>query len=85
MAAIAMLILEASDYSPDGLLRFWKRVESDNGLQERAERLSREIPPKERVAIFESVMPALSAGRDRDAASTDVAERTVDSGKNDSI
>ena len=85
MAAIAMLILEASDYSPGGLLKFWKRVESDSLLQDKAERLSREIPPEERLAILESFMPSLSAGRDLEASSADVAETAVDASDNDSI
>ena len=85
MVAIAMMILEASDYSPDGLLRFWRRVDSNSLLHDKAERLSREIPPEERVAILEYFTPSLSAGRELDAVSTDVAERAADAGGNDSI
>ncbi len=85
MAAIALRILQTSDYSSEGLLRFWKRVESDSRLEKKTERLSRNIPPQERVAIFEAVMPPLSAGHGLDEASADVAGQADDSGENDSI
>jgi len=85
MAAIALLILDASDYSPDGLLEFWKRAESNDLLHEQVKRLSRDIPPKERGAIFEAVMPQLSVARKREEEPADVAGKTVDSGENDSI
>ncbi|MFV1974100.1 MAG: M48 family metalloprotease, partial [Thiohalobacterales bacterium] len=41
MADIAVNILAYSDYSPGGLLAFWKRVEGDADLQKRVKRLSR--------------------------------------------
>jgi len=85
MAAIASLILQASDYSPDALLKFWKRVESDNRLREKTERLSRDIPPKERLAIMEAVMPPIAPAHNRGEAPAEVARQTADSGGNSSI
>ena len=77
MAAIALLILEASDYSAEGLLRFWKRAGSDALLQEKVKRLSREIPPQERVAILESVMPEWPVVHNPTGEPTEVAEQSA--------
>ena len=85
MAAIALLILDASDYSPHGLLEFWKRAESNDLLQEQAKRLSRDIPPEERVAIFEAVMPQLSLAHKPEEDPADVVGQAVDSGGNNPI
>ena len=85
MAAIALRILEASDYSTEGLLKFWKRVESDKRLRDRTERLSREIPADERVAIFETVMPSVPPAHKLNEPPADVARQTADSGGNNSI
>ncbi len=85
MAAIALLILDASDYSPDGLLEFWKRAESNDLLREKAKRLSRDIPPNERVAIFEAVLPRLSSAHKREEEPVNVVGQATDSGENDSI
>lgn len=77
MAAIALLILEASDYSTEGLLRFWERAGSDSLFQEKINRLSREIPPRERVAILASVIPVLPVVHNPVREPTEVAEQTV--------
>ncbi|MGB5199358.1 MAG: M48 family metalloprotease [Sedimenticolaceae bacterium] len=77
MAAIALLILEASDYSTEGLLGFWKRAGSDALFQEKVKRLSREIPPQERVVILESVLPELPVVHNPARAPTEVAEQTL--------
>jgi len=59
MADIAVNILAHSDYPPGGLLAFWKRVEGDADLQKRVKRLSRKIPPAERVAYLEAAMQGM--------------------------
>ena len=61
MAEIALLILANSDYSPEGLLHFWRRAESDPELRVYLQRLSRNLSPGERVAILEAAMRALQA------------------------
>ncbi len=60
MADIAVNILAYSDYSPGGLLAFWKRAEADTKMQRRVKRLSRRIPPAERVAYLEAAMQGMS-------------------------
>lgn len=85
MAAIALLILEASDFSPDGLMQFWKRAGSNQQLQDRLKRLSRRIPPQERVAILETVMPRLPISRYPDKASDGLVKQTVYAGGEDPI
>jgi predicted Zn-dependent protease len=77
MAAIALLILEASNYSSEGLLRFWRRAGSDALPQGKVRRLSREIPPRERVAILQSVMPEPPVIHNPAPEPTEVAGQTV--------
>jgi len=64
MAEIALLILENSDYAPEGLLHFWRRAESDPESRVYLQRLSRNLSPGERVAILEAAMRALQAEHD---------------------
>lgn len=77
MATIAVSILEASRYSPQYLPAFWKRVESSELLQEKARRLSREIPPDEWVAVYGEHMPQPPAGAPPDRMSADAAKQTA--------
>ncbi|MGB5305111.1 MAG: M48 family metalloprotease [Gammaproteobacteria bacterium] len=85
MAAIALLILDGSSYSPEALLQFWKRAESDTLFQEKVNRLSRKLSPLERVTILEGVIPQLPARHDPDEASEEINKQTVHSGEKDSI
>ena len=85
MAAIALLVLDASDYSPDGLIQFWKRAESDTQLQKKVRRLSRRIPPRQRIAIFESVMPQRPTAQHPVDESADATQQRVHSGEKDAI
>lgn len=59
MAEIAVLILDESGYSTDGLLQFWKRAGTDRAAEEKLERLIRKTPPQERVAILEAALAQL--------------------------
>ena len=61
MADIAVQILARSEYPPQALLDFWKRVAVDDELERRVKRLSRRITPEERVAVLEAVMQGLPA------------------------
>jgi predicted Zn-dependent protease len=83
MAAITLMILETSDYSTDGLLQFWKRAESDTQLQKKLKRLSRRLPPEERIAIFESVKTLLPAADVADEKPAEITRQTVHSGEKD--
>jgi hypothetical protein len=85
MAMIATLILEASHYTTEGLLDFWRRAGSPELPLQQLERLVRELPPDERLAILEAVVLPVTAGREADNAATDDALQTVDSGEKDSI
>jgi hypothetical protein len=62
MADIALQILARSEYEPAALLAFWQRVEADEELQRRVERLSRRISPTQRVAALQAAMPGQPAG-----------------------
>jgi len=59
MADIALQILARSEYSPEALLAFWRRVVADDELQQRVKHLSRRISPAERVAVLEAAMQAM--------------------------
>ena len=82
MASIALMILRSSAYSPEALLAFWKRTGASIQMQRQVVRLSREISPQQRLAIFEDMMPRLPAAQTGD---TDPPVRTVDVGGMDSI
>jgi hypothetical protein len=78
MAEIALLILANSEYTPAGLLQFWRRVESDPGLGARVGRLGRNVTPGERVAILESAMTVLPAEGNEDVSGDDLASLSVE-------
>jgi predicted Zn-dependent protease len=67
MADIALQILARSEYSPQALLAFWKRVEADEQLQRRVKRLSRRISPTERVAVLETALQAMPVPEEQTA------------------
>jgi predicted Zn-dependent protease len=54
---IAMLILERSPYSPEGMLTFWQRIEQDDGLSKKTKRLRRDLSPLERTQMIETLLP----------------------------
>ncbi len=54
---IAMLILERSPYSPEGMLTFWQRIEQDDGLSKKAKRLRRDLSLLERTQMIEALLP----------------------------
>jgi hypothetical protein len=53
MAPIALLVLDRSDYGTEGLSDFWRRVDRDESLRERAAPLIRKVPPSERVELLQ--------------------------------
>jgi predicted Zn-dependent protease len=55
-AGIALLIISRTQYSPQALLDFWKRVAEDESLHEKYERLSRSLSPQERAAMMEQLI-----------------------------
>lgn len=54
---IAMLIMERSPYSSEGMLTFWQRIGQDDGLSKKAERLRRDLSPLERTQMIEALLP----------------------------
>jgi predicted Zn-dependent protease len=58
-ADIALLILSRTQYSPQGLLNFWKRVAADESLSYKYARISRGLTPQERVSILEKQISGL--------------------------
>jgi predicted Zn-dependent protease len=55
-AGIALLIISRTQYSPQALLDFWKRVAVDESLHEKYERFSRSLSPQERAAMMEKLI-----------------------------
>ena len=58
-ASIALLILSRSKYSPHALLDLWKRIAADETLQDRFERMSRDLSPQERAQMLEALIAEL--------------------------
>ncbi|UCB51046.1 MAG: M48 family metalloprotease [Deltaproteobacteria bacterium] len=56
-AEVAYMILVRSKYSPQAMVKFWKRVLGNEALQGKVKRLNRDLPPQERVAILEELLP----------------------------
>ena len=55
-AAIALLIISRTKYSPQALLNFWKRVAHNDALKKKVKRLNRDLTPQERVAMLEALV-----------------------------
>ncbi len=55
-ADIAFLIIARTQYSPQALLDFWKRVSEDETLYEKYERFSRSLSPRERAVMLENLI-----------------------------
>lgn len=58
-AMIAMLIMDRSKYSPEAMLTFWQRVQQDEDLLKKAERLKRDLSPLERTQLIEELLPEI--------------------------
>lgn len=53
-ADIAFVIISRTQYSPQALFDFWKRVADDESLYDKYERFSRSLSPWERAALLEN-------------------------------
>jgi predicted Zn-dependent protease len=69
-AGIALLIMTRTQYSPQALLDFWKRVAEDESLHDKYKRFSRGLSPQERVAMMEKLILKLPAGKNQFAKKT---------------
>jgi predicted Zn-dependent protease len=56
-AEVAYMILARSKYSPEAMVKFWKRVQQNEALQGKVKRLNRDLSPQERVEILEELLP----------------------------
>ena len=64
-AEVALLIISRTQYSPQALPNFWKRVAADESLNDKYERLSRSRPPRERAEMMEQLILKFSWGNNR--------------------
>lgn len=64
-AAISLLIISRTPYSPQALLDFWKRVAEDETLQDKYEHFSRSLSPRERAAMLEELLLISPEGKSR--------------------
>jgi predicted Zn-dependent protease len=55
-ADISYLIISRTQYSPQALLDFWKRIAEDEPLHDKYERFSRSLSPRERAAMLEDLL-----------------------------
>ncbi|MGD8660756.1 MAG: M48 family metalloprotease [Desulfobacterales bacterium] len=55
-AAIAFLVISRTQYSPQALLNFWKRVAEDESLHDKYERFSRSLSPRERATMLDNLI-----------------------------
>ena len=56
-AEVAYMILARSKYSPEAMVTFWKRIQENKDLRGKLKRLNRDLPPEERVALLEELLP----------------------------
>ena len=56
-AAIALLLIARSKYSPEALIDFWKRLQKTDAYPDKKIRLTRNFTPQQRVLMFEELLP----------------------------
>jgi Zn-dependent protease with chaperone function len=56
---IAMQILDRSKYTPEAMLTFWQRIQQDESLQIKVNRLNRELTPRRRTEIISETLDEL--------------------------
>jgi predicted Zn-dependent protease len=64
-ADIALLIISRTQYSPQALFDFWKRVPVDVSLHDKYERFSRSLSPQERAAMLEKLILKFPEGNNQ--------------------
>ena len=58
-AAIALLLVTRSKYSPQAMVDFWKRLQNTDAYPEKEIRLNRNFTPQQRVLMLEELMPQM--------------------------
>ena len=56
-AAIALLLVARSKYSPEAMIDFWKRLENTDAYPDKKIRLNRNFTPRQRVLMLEELLP----------------------------
>jgi len=58
-AAIALLLVTRSNYSPQAMIGFWKRLQNADAYPEKKIRLNRNFTPQQRVLMLEEFTPQI--------------------------
>ena len=58
-AALALLLMTHSKYSPQAMVDFWKRLEIADAYPDKDMRLNRDLTPQQRVLMLEEIMPQI--------------------------
>jgi predicted Zn-dependent protease len=70
-AAIALLLVARSQYSPEAMIGFWKRLENADAYPQKEVRLNRNLSPQQRVLMLEEILPQVSEWSQQDAGSNE--------------
>ena len=70
-AAIALLLVTRSKYSPRAMVDFWKRLQNADAYPEKEIRLNRNFTPQQRVLILEELMPQIPEWSKQEADSSE--------------
>lgn len=70
-AALALLLVTRSKYSPEALVDFWKRLENTDAYPDKDIRLNRNFTPLQRVQMLEELMPQIPEWPRQESASNE--------------
>jgi len=70
-AAIALLLVTRSKYSPWAMMDFWKRLQNADAYPEKEIRLNRNFTPQQRVLMLEDLMPQIPEWSKQEAESNE--------------
>ncbi|MBW2704738.1 MAG: M48 family metalloprotease [Deltaproteobacteria bacterium] len=70
-AAIALLLVTRSNYSPQAMIGFWKRLQNADAYPEKEIRLNRNFTPQQRVLMLEELMPQIPEWSRQEADSSE--------------
>ena len=70
-AAIALLLVTRSKYSPRAMVDFWKRLQNADAYPEEEIRLNRNFTPHQRVLMLEELMPQIPEWSKQEADSNE--------------
>jgi len=70
-AAIALLLVTRSNYSPQAMIGFWKRLQNADAYPEKKIRLNRNFTPQQRVLMLEELTPQIPEWSRQEADSSE--------------